>query len=316
MTRLERHQAWAYLAAIGVGLGLGTWLPGLARPLDALVWPALAVLLTVTFLQVPLTRLPAVAGDVRFLGTVLVGNFVLLPLVVWTLLPLAGDDLAVRVGVLLVLLVPCTDWFLTFTHLAGGDTRRALVVTPLNLLLQLALLPGYLWLLLGASFREVVTTGRVAVVFATLIVVPLLVALVLQRLARERPVLRRRVRRTGVLPVPSLAVVVSLIAASQVGLVLDAVALLPRLLGLFLVFLVVAAALGLLLARVASLPAPAARAVVFSLGTRNSFVVLPFALALPVGLEVAVVVVVFQSLVELFGMVAYLRVIPRLTPTR
>lgn len=48
----------------------------------------------------------------------------------------------------------------------------------------------------------------------------------------------------------------------------------------------------------------------FSFGTRNSFVVLPIALALPEAWQTAVVVIVFQSLVELFGMVAYLRWVP------
>lgn len=47
------------------------------------------------------------------------------------------------------------------------------------------------------------------------------------------------------------------------------------------------------------------------MGTRNSFVVLPLALLLPAGWEVAAVVIVVQSLVELFGMVAYVWVIPR-----
>jgi len=59
------------------------------------------------------------------------------------------------------------------------------------------------------------------------------------------------------------------------------------------------------------LPTESARTLAFSLGTRNSFVVLPVALALPPSWESAVVVVVFQSLVELFGMTAYLWTIPR-----
>lgn len=56
------------------------------------------------------------------------------------------------------------------------------------------------------------------------------------------------------------------------------------------------------------MPSASATAVVCSMGTRNAFVVLPFALALPSGF---MVVVVFQPLVELFGMVAYLQVMPR-----
>jgi ACR3 family arsenite transporter len=69
-------------------------------------------------------------------------------------------------------------------------------------------------------------------------------------------------------------------------------------------------------ARMFALPPASARALVFSLGTRNSFVVLPFALALPAAWDIAVVVIVFQSLVELFGMVAYLWVVPRLFKVR
>ncbi len=53
------------------------------------------------------------------------------------------------------------------------------------------------------------------------------------------------------------------------------------------------------------------RVLVFSLGTRNSFVVLPLAIALPSSFDLAVVAIVFQSLVELFGMVAYLWWVPK-----
>lgn len=49
----------------------------------------------------------------------------------------------------------------------------------------------------------------------------------------------------------------------------------------------------------------------FSLGTRNSFVVLSFVLALSTGWETTAVVIVFQSLVELFGMVFYIWWLPR-----
>ena len=57
------------------------------------------------------------------------------------------------------------------------------------------------------------------------------------------------------------------------------------------------------------------RTVIFSLGTRNSFMVLPLALSIPEAWATAVVVIVVQSLVELFGMMLYLRWVPgRLLP--
>lgn len=52
------------------------------------------------------------------------------------------------------------------------------------------------------------------------------------------------------------------------------------------------------------------RTVVFSAGTRNPSVVLPLALALPAGWELAAAIIVIQSLVELGAMIVYLRWIP------
>lgn len=124
----------------------------------------------------------------------------------------------------------------------------------------------------------------------------------------ERVIWRERL---GWWPVPLLALVVFLIAGAQVGTVLDAGAVLLTVLPVFVGFLLVAALLARGLARWLRLPVEAGRTLAFSLGTRNSFVVLPFALALPAGWETSVVVVVFQSLVELFGMVFYLWWLPR-----
>jgi ACR3 family arsenite efflux pump ArsB len=75
-------------------------------------------------------------------------------------------------------------------------------------------------------------------------------------------------------------------------------------------FLVVMAFVGLAVAKVFRLDTPAGRAIVFTGATRNSLVVLPLALALPVN----PVVVVTQTLVEVIGMVIYVRVVPRLLP--
>ncbi|MFN7148445.1 MAG: arsenic resistance protein, partial [Microthrixaceae bacterium] len=85
---------------------------------------------------------------------------------------------------------------------------------------------------------------------------------------------------------------------------------------IYVAFLLAALVLGRGIAAVARLEAPATRTLIFSAGTRNSFVVLPLALALPGAWSAAAVVVVFQSLVELLGIVVYLRVVPRIAPDR
>ncbi len=65
----------------------------------------------------------------------------------------------------------------------------------------------------------------------------------------------------------------------------------------------------------AGLPAASGRVVLFSLATRNSFVVLPFALALPSpAREAAAAAIVLQSFVELVAMLVLLGLAPRLLP--
>lgn len=316
MTRqqLERHQVWIYLAAIVAGLGLGIAGPGMAPLFEAILWPVLGLLLFATFTQVPLNHLPEAFRDLRFMGAVLAGNFLLIPLLIWGLLVLLPDDPAIRLGVLLVLLVPCTDWYITFTHLGGGDSRRAIAATPVNLIVQLCLLPAYLWLFMGDAFWELLAADRIALVFVTLIVAPLLAAWLTERWAERRPRGEAMVERIGGLPVPLLGVVVFLIAGSQLQAVSGALPVLGQVTGVFIAFLIAAALIGLALARVLHLPAGSGRALVFSLGTRNSFVVLPLALALAPQWQIATVVIVYQSLVELFGMVAYLWLVPRIIP--
>ncbi len=309
--QLERRQVWLYLAAIGAGLSAGAAAPEAASTLDTLLWPTLAVLLYATFTQVPLTHIAAAFRDGRFMGAQLFGNFIVVPLVVWALLLAVPDEPAVRLGVLLVLLVPCTDWFVTFAHLGRADTHRAIAATPVNLLVQLMLLPIYLWLFLGHAFLEILDARRIAGVYLSLIVLPLLAAWLTERWVERAPHRGAWVGRLAWLPVPLLAAVVFLIAASQVQAVLGALPILGQLTGVFLAYLLLAAVIGMALGRAFALPVAATRTLVFSLGTRNSFVVLPLALALPVTSAAAVVVIVLQSLVELLGMVAYLWAVPR-----
>lgn len=312
--QVERAQVWVYLAAIGAGVGLGSFVDPARAVAERSIWPGLGVLLYVTFLQVPMTSLRTALRSGRFLVVVLVGNFVLVPLVVWALTTVIPLDQAVLLGVLLVLLVPCTDWYISFTHLSGGDTAAAIAVTPLNLLAQLLLLPVYLWLFLGDTFGEIFVTGRVVTVFMTLIVVPLLAAYLTEQVARRRPRLARVRERSAALPVPLLALVVFLLATSQVEQVTDGIHLLPTLTLVFGSFLIAMVLLGAALAKGVGFRAPSGRAAVLSLVTRNSFVVLPLALALPPRWHIAVVVIVCQSLVELLGLAVLVGLLPRIVP--
>lgn len=308
---MERHQAWIYLAAITLGLVLGSAVPTLADALERLLWPTLVLLLYVTFTQIKLAELPAAFKDFRFTAAALLGNFLVLPLLVWGVLLLVPADPIVRLGLVLVLLVPCTDWFITFTHQARGDTRRAITITPSLLLAQMVLLPLYLWLFMGPEFMVIGATDRMLVAFMVVIVIPLVLAYVTTRWAGKLSQRARAIDRLGAWPVPLLAVVLLLIAATQVDTVLRARHLFGIVALACLGFLVGAVALALLVGRLFRLPTPQARTLLFSMTTRNSFVVLPFALALPAHQQAAAVVIVLQSLIELLGMMVLLGLVRR-----
>ncbi|KUO51845.1 MAG: bile acid:sodium symporter [Sphingomonadales bacterium BRH_c42] len=320
MTRdnLERHQVWVYLAAILLGLVIGSVAPGLAPMFELLLWPGLALLLYATFTQVRLDQLPAAFRDRKFISAALLGNFIVLPVLVLGVLMLVPDVPAIRLGLLLVLLVPCTDWFITFAHQAGGDLRRAIAITPALLVLQMLFLPIYLWLFMGEGFAEIVSAGRMVTVFAVVIILPLVLAWLTERWAGEKARRAAMVERIGLLPVPLLALVLFLIGASQVEAVLDSLPVMGDILVACVVFLIGAVICGLVIGKAFRLPVPQARTLVFTLTTRNSFVVLPFALALPAAWEMAAIVIVFQSLIELFGMLALLWLVPKkfLPPVR
>ncbi|MEH6822173.1 MAG: bile acid:sodium symporter [Dietzia psychralcaliphila] len=306
---LERRQVWIYAGSIAAGLALGSATSGFGQIAEPLLWPVLALLLYATFLQVPLLHLLSATRDIRFTGAALLGNFVLSPLVVWAMVSFLPDDPAIRLGVLLVLLVPCTDWFISFTQIAGGDVPRAVAVTPVNLALQLLLLPLYLLVMARAEVSGLVSFDVVAPAMLV-VAMPLIAAALTERWIDARPA-RHEVRdRWAWAPIPLLASVVFLIAITQAETVLSALDVLPVVVPVFVAFLVAAVLTAKLLAITFSLPGEQGRTLAFGLGTRNSFVVLPLALALPQGLEVAAVVIVAQSLVELLGMIFFLWLIP------
>ncbi|GGT29673.1 bile acid:sodium symporter [Streptomyces purpureus] len=311
---LERRQVPVYLGALAAGALLGWTAPGAGPGFEHTINPVLGALLYVTFLQVPAAELVRALRDGRFLAAALGVNFVVVPLVVAALYPFLPADQAVRLGVLLVLLCPCVDYVIVFSGLAGGSSRRLLAVTPVLLLAQMAALAPLLLLFMGPGLADTVAVGPFLEAFGFLIVLPLALAWGTQAWAARGAAGRRVSDAAATTMVPLMAAVLLVVVASQVprvgGRLGDVAAVVP----FYVLFLVVMAFAGRAVARLLRLDAPAARAVVFSGATRNSLVVLPLALALPGELAVAAVVVVTQTLVEVVGMVAYVRLVPRLVP--
>ncbi|WP_078592130.1 MerR family transcriptional regulator [Streptomyces megasporus] len=165
-----------------------------------------------------------------------------------------------------------------------------------------------------AALVAAVEAGPFLEAFVFLIVIPLALAWLTQGWAARHPAGQKTSDAASAAMVPLMAATLFTVVASQVpklgGSLADVAAVVP----VYAAFLAVMAFAGLAVARLFRLTAPDSRAIVFTGATRNSLVVLPLALALPDDLAVAAVVVVTQTLVEVVGMVIYVRAIPRLVP--
>lgn len=111
-----------------------------------------------------------------------------------------------------------------------------------------------------------------------------------------------------------MALTLLVVVASQFPRVREDIDQVAGVVPLYVAFLVIMALVGRALAGGLRLDAPAGRALVFTGATRNSLVVLPLALALGDEYALTAAVIVTQTLVEVLGMLAYVRVVPWLVP--
>jgi len=311
--QLEQNQIPLYFIAVALAAVLGLLAPGVAGALEALVTPAIAVLMYAMFLQIPFLDLRAGLGNRRFMGALLLANFVLVPLLAWAGTRGLVEHPAVLVGALLVLLTPCIDYVVVFTHLGKGDARLTLAATPVLLLVQLALLPLYLALMLGGADHVEISVAPFVEAFVLLIALPLLLAVATSAGARRSAVVSKWNDAWAWLPVPAMALVLIAVIGSQIGVVASRLDDLLPVVPVYVGFALLAPLLGWSVARLFRLSTGEARAVTFSAATRNSLVVLPLALALPESVRaLAAAAVITQTLVELVSELVYVRVVPAL----
>lgn len=313
---MERHQVWLYLIGLGLGAVVGLTTPAVAPVAETLILPVLALLLYATFLGIPFHKMRTAVKDWKFITAVLVLNFLLVPVVVLFLSRLVAHDNVLLIGVLFVLLTPCIDYVIVFAGLAGGDSQRLLVVAPVLMVVQMVLLPVYLWLFVGAEFTNSVEFMPFVEALIWIILVPLVLAAVTQ-LAAQRWRWAQMIDDTAAgLMVPLMVATLGVVVASQVAGVGSQLADLFAVVPVYILFAIIMVPIGMLVGRVATLDIPQQRSLVFSGVTRNSLVVLPLVLALPAEYSLAPLVVVTQTLVELLTMVVFLRLIPRVIRPR
>ncbi|MBK5223320.1 MAG: arsenic resistance protein [Acidimicrobiia bacterium] len=106
----------------------------------------------------------------------LVINFVWVPLLAgalgWVFL---SDDPDLRIGLVMLLVTPCTDWYLVFIATARGNVALGAALLPVNLILQFTLLPIFVVVLTGTAAD--VPIGDLLLSVAVVLGTPLAVAI-------------------------------------------------------------------------------------------------------------------------------------------
>jgi arsenite transporter len=180
MGLLEKLQSLIILAAVFLGLALGG-VGSIAQHSGQFILPFLFLMLTGVFLHMPLERLTNIFQYRRVSFASLAINFLWTPMLAWLLGWLfLRDQPALWIGLIMLLITPCTDWYLVFTGIARGDVAFSTALLPVNLFLQLILLPVYLLVLAGAVVP--VDLRLISESILLVFVLPLLLAFLMRKI--------------------------------------------------------------------------------------------------------------------------------------
>lgn len=151
MELIEKLEPIIIFSAVIIGLAFSN-ISLIAQNTDQLINIFLCLMLFGLFIEVDLNELKNSFKNVKFTTASLIINFIWTPLFGYFLgsLFLKGN-VDVLVGFFMLILTPCTDWYLVFTKMAKGDLTLSLSLLPINLILQIILLPVYLVIFFSSS---------------------------------------------------------------------------------------------------------------------------------------------------------------------
>ena len=171
---IEKLEPIIIFSAVIIGL-LFSNLDIIAQNASHLINLFLCLILFGLFLEVDMNELKNSFKNVKFTSTSLIINFLWTPLFGYFLgsLFLKGN-VDVLIGFFMLILTPCTDWYLVFTKMAKGDFTLSLSILPINLVLQIILLPIYLMIFFSSG--NTMDYSQLAYSLLIVIVIPFVAA--------------------------------------------------------------------------------------------------------------------------------------------
>src|SRR5699024_3071772 len=133
---LDKLQTIIILFAVGLGFLLGQ-VNIIEQYVKTLVIPYIFLMLYELFLSFLLQQLKRAFLNIQFLGANTIINFIWTPVMAWGLGSIfLADYPALWIGFIMLMVTPCTDWYLAFTGIAKGNVSLSTSVLPINLILQ------------------------------------------------------------------------------------------------------------------------------------------------------------------------------------
>lgn len=174
MEMIEKLEPIIIFSAVIIGL-LFSNIDIIAQNSSHLINLFLCLMLFGLFLEVDMNELKNSFKNVKFTSTSLIINFLWTPLFGYFLgsLFLKGN-VDVLIGFFMLILTPCTDWYLVFTKMAKGDLTLSLSILPINLVLQIILLPIYLMIFFSSG--NTMDYSQLAYSLLIVIVIPFVAA--------------------------------------------------------------------------------------------------------------------------------------------
>ena len=152
----------------------------------------LALMLFALFLDVPLKDIKNSFSNVKFTSTSLVINFLWTPLFGYFLGNLfLNGNIDIFIGFFMLILTPCTDWYLIFTKMSKGNVPLSLSILPINLVLQLILLPIYLLIFFSSS--NTIELADLANSLITFIVIPFIASLIIKYIFKNKETIKDKI---------------------------------------------------------------------------------------------------------------------------
>ncbi|MFV0480810.1 MAG: arsenic resistance protein [Campylobacteraceae bacterium] len=306
---LENNQIIIYFFSVILGI-FSAFVFTFEGDLTQIINLSLIFMIFVTFLQIPLQDIYKSLKNYRFLFALLVSNFVFIPILVFILLLFVQDVFYIKFAIAFVLLAPCIDYVVTFSHLAKANSKLLLSTTPVLLLAQMLLLPVYLKLFVGLSGEFSYEPFLEA--FLMFIILPLFLAFLIQFFSKRVKLVKKCEDILLLFPVISTAFVLFVVMLFALSSISENFKSVLVAVPIFIAFSVSAPLVGFFVSKIFGLNVENKRAICFSSATRNSLVILPFAYA--VNSEYAhIIALIFvtQTTIELIFELLYIKFIPR-----